>query len=414
MSKLRHYSDTVLRTLFGLILVAVFVFQPVIARADGLSNGDIQALNDFPNWVASTCGGTSALAPGTLPKIIPEPYNGAFTAGANAHKVAPALVAAIFTEENFTHTPFSQLAATWANFLKIHKNPDSGWPTSTAGATGPFQFLPSTWTGLGYNIGDIDNLAKAADAAAKYLASNGATNDKPPTSWDNAIFAYNHAQWYVNAVLQYYNFYSNGSTKTNPIASTILQNTCGAGIGVINCKGVKPAGTGGLSNFRQTAVCIAKEELALWKSGKMRVGFRPCSAGNPSGCTSFAKYSQNSDELWCADFVSWAYNQAGYPIGSGGAWRVPAVATIASIGQKQQKWHYHPVNSYQPRPGDLAIHNGSDHVNMVVAITPTKNLLTKGVPTLIGGDEVGPNFPDGSVVAQDQFVNDVTGYVSPD
>jgi len=72
---------------------------------------------------------------------------------------------------------------------------------STAGAVGWMQFLPSTWKrwGLDANgdgIADPYNPADAIFSAARYLHAAGAS-----TSIPNAIFAYNHAWWYVQSVM---------------------------------------------------------------------------------------------------------------------------------------------------------------------------------------------------------------------
>jgi Transglycosylase SLT domain len=70
-----------------------------------------------------------------------------------------------------------------------------------AGAGGPMQFLASTWRRYGVDgdgDGDRDRY-DAADAiygAANYLLASGAPGD-----WYGAIFAYNHADWYVKDVL---------------------------------------------------------------------------------------------------------------------------------------------------------------------------------------------------------------------
>jgi len=66
--------------------------------------------------------------------------------------------------------------------------------TSSAGAQGPMQFLPSTWTQYGQG-GDIHNPHDAILAAARYLVRNGA-----PYNMRNAIFQYNHDYDYVDSV----------------------------------------------------------------------------------------------------------------------------------------------------------------------------------------------------------------------
>ncbi|MEA3075871.1 MAG: hypothetical protein QOF60_779 [Actinomycetota bacterium] len=68
---------------------------------------------------------------------------------------------------------------------------------SDAGAQGPMQFLPATWQQYG-NGGDINSNHDAIFAAARYLKRNGAPGDM-----QNALYNYNHAQQYVDAVLAY-------------------------------------------------------------------------------------------------------------------------------------------------------------------------------------------------------------------
>ncbi len=76
---------------------------------------------------------------------------------------------------------------------------------SSAGALGPMQFMPSTWKLWGIDgFGDtgtpnIMNPFDAVPSAARYLCAAGA--GRGGQSLYNAIFAYNHADWYVNEVL---------------------------------------------------------------------------------------------------------------------------------------------------------------------------------------------------------------------
>ena len=72
---------------------------------------------------------------------------------------------------------------------------------SSAGAMGWMQFIPSSWKSYGVDAnadGKIDpyNPADAIFAAARYLKAAGADQDLR-----KAIFAYNHADWYVDSVL---------------------------------------------------------------------------------------------------------------------------------------------------------------------------------------------------------------------
>jgi hypothetical protein len=68
---------------------------------------------------------------------------------------------------------------------------------STAGAQGPMQFLPSTFASYGQG-GDINSPHDSILAAGRYLAASGFANDR-----DHAIYGYNHAHEYVQAVDDY-------------------------------------------------------------------------------------------------------------------------------------------------------------------------------------------------------------------
>ncbi|HWH27701.1 MAG TPA: lytic transglycosylase domain-containing protein [Mycobacteriales bacterium] len=68
--------------------------------------------------------------------------------------------------------------------------------TSSAGAQGPMQFLPSTWEA--YGEGDIESPRDAIRAAARYLRAHGA-----PADVDRALYAYNHSDAYVRAISTY-------------------------------------------------------------------------------------------------------------------------------------------------------------------------------------------------------------------
>jgi hypothetical protein len=76
---------------------------------------------------------------------------------------------------------------------------------STAGALGPMQFMPSTWSQWGTDAfgqtgpPNVMNPYDAVPSAARLLCADGAAAGG--RSLYNAIFDYNHADWYVNEVL---------------------------------------------------------------------------------------------------------------------------------------------------------------------------------------------------------------------
>jgi hypothetical protein len=77
---------------------------------------------------------------------------------------------------------------------------------SSAGALGPMQFLPSTWAAWGIDgfgrtgTPDVMNPFDAVPSAARMLCADGAGSGTEAGLRD-AIFDYNHADWYVNEVL---------------------------------------------------------------------------------------------------------------------------------------------------------------------------------------------------------------------
>jgi hypothetical protein len=73
---------------------------------------------------------------------------------------------------------------------------------NSAGAEGPMQFEPGTWAKYGMlapggaDPASVYDETDAVWSAANYLHASGAPGD-----WQTAIFAYNHAGWYVEEVL---------------------------------------------------------------------------------------------------------------------------------------------------------------------------------------------------------------------
>jgi murein DD-endopeptidase MepM/ murein hydrolase activator NlpD len=102
--------------------------------------------------------------------------------------------------------PWQVLAA----INKIESNFGRNMGPSSAGAIGWMQFMPSTWLrwgtdGNGDGVADPWNPDDGVYSAARYLAAAGAVDDLR-----RAIFAYNHADWYVNEVLGLARVYAQG------------------------------------------------------------------------------------------------------------------------------------------------------------------------------------------------------------
>jgi hypothetical protein len=136
------------------------------------------------------CGGSEAV--GSLSAEVPEQLVPLYQRAADKYKLGakgPSVLAAI----NFVETSFGTNVA-----------------TSSAGASGWMAFLPSTWEQWGVDgdgDGDRDpyDAADAIFSAANYLRDFGA-----PKDWSEAVFAYNHADWYVEKVLHYARQFATG------------------------------------------------------------------------------------------------------------------------------------------------------------------------------------------------------------
>ncbi len=149
----------------------------------------------------SLFSGSDPLA-GVLPGSWEDPFIVAGDAAVPAFYVqsfhVPAFLLAIYEAAGSAYgIPWQTLAA----INEVETDYGTNLDTSSAGAIGWMQFLPSTWTRYGVDAtgtGSRDpyNAADAIFAAARYLAAAGAAHNLPA-----AIYAYNHSWNYVNSVL---------------------------------------------------------------------------------------------------------------------------------------------------------------------------------------------------------------------
>jgi hypothetical protein len=100
---------------------------------------------------------------------------------------------------------------------------------SYAGAEGWMQFMPETWAMYGVDangdgVKDPNNPEDAIFAAARYLSAAG----MPADVW-GAIFAYNHADWYVEEVL------ANAGCYANEVGSSYATLSLAPKIQVFSC-----------------------------------------------------------------------------------------------------------------------------------------------------------------------------------
>ena len=106
--------------------------------------------------------------------------------------------------------PWQVLAA----INKVESNFGRNMGPSSAGAIGWMQFMPSTWVEWGIDangdgVADPWNPDDAVFSAARYLAAAGGAANLP-----RAVYAYNHADWYVSEVLGLASLYEQGASTT--------------------------------------------------------------------------------------------------------------------------------------------------------------------------------------------------------
>ena len=143
-------------------------------------------------------------AGGTVRNLVPVATTAALPVDANVPAGRPSSWLDLYRESAAEYCPglsWTVLAA----IAQIESADGQHTGPSTAGALGPMQFLPSTWAvwGIdGFGNTSPPNIMDPFDAvpsAARLLCANGAASGAQGLR--QAIFAYNHANWYVDEVL---------------------------------------------------------------------------------------------------------------------------------------------------------------------------------------------------------------------
>ncbi len=150
-----------------------------------------------PAQPATEGGGTEgALPPPSEPFQIPS-----IPSSSCAGSGVPPVLIPIYQRAAAAYGLGPQGPAVLAGINEIETAFGSNLNVSSAGAMGWMQFIPSTWEGYGVDangdgVRDPYNPEDAIFAAANYLSAAGM-----PADTYGAIYAYNHADWYVAEVL---------------------------------------------------------------------------------------------------------------------------------------------------------------------------------------------------------------------
>jgi cell wall-associated NlpC family hydrolase len=143
--------------------------------------------------------GSEEIAPGPDPSTILEIPS--LPASSCAATGVPPVLVPIFRRAAATYGLGPQGPAVLAGINEVETAFGTNLNVSSAGALGWMQFMPSSWEAYGVDangdgVRDPYNPEDAIFAAAGYLRAAG----MPANTYD-AIFAYNHADWYVSEVL---------------------------------------------------------------------------------------------------------------------------------------------------------------------------------------------------------------------
>ncbi|HET8815301.1 MAG TPA: lytic murein transglycosylase [Solirubrobacterales bacterium] len=170
----------------------------------GVGPGAEKSKPALPSEPAETGGagagteGGAAVAP--TPPIFAVP---SLPASSCAVSGVPPVLIPIYHAASEAYGLGPQGPAILAGINAIETNFGSNLGPSYAGAEGWMQFMPETWAAYGVDangdgVKDPNHPEDAIFAAARYLSASGMPEDVY-----GAIFAYNHADWYVEDVLEH-------------------------------------------------------------------------------------------------------------------------------------------------------------------------------------------------------------------
>ncbi|MDB5175771.1 MAG: Peptidase [Candidatus Saccharibacteria bacterium] len=150
------------------LLSSSMLSGPVSALSAAQKKAFDQGIDYYDTEDNTGCTTDESAVAGTLPPSVPAVYADIFTKAAAQYHTNPQFIAALFMSEH----------------SNVWVPADTKWASSPVGASGPFQFMPGTWSGYkvdGNNDGvvDIQNLYDATYAVANMLARNGMTTTSP-------------------------------------------------------------------------------------------------------------------------------------------------------------------------------------------------------------------------------------------
>lgn len=190
------------------VLLTTTIFSDL--GRDGLKvAGGLVLLVLAPTLLLIVAAGALVATLFSIPLPVPAPAGTLTASGVPVPADQLAVMQAVARDSG---VPWEVLAA----IASVESDFGRNMATSSAGAIGYGQFLPSSWAAYG-NGGDPYDYRDAIPAMARYLTDNGALTDLAA-----AVYAYNHSWDYVATVLDrasYYTSQSTASTAPDPVTS---------------------------------------------------------------------------------------------------------------------------------------------------------------------------------------------------
>ncbi|MHB8491209.1 MAG: lytic transglycosylase domain-containing protein, partial [Solirubrobacteraceae bacterium] len=259
--------------------------------------------------------------------------------------------------------------------------------TSSAGAAGWMQFMPETWAKYGVTPSGAkapdgpegwNDPADAIYSAANYLHASGAPGD-----WSGAVYAYNHATWYVAQV---------AARAASYLAEPQLISAA--------------AGRGAVEDVSKTSVSTAGAEATQASAAGVTISGRASVIDGP-GQTIELRDAATVGGSWQVSFpdgrsVRITQSAVGPPERKGGPVMVVSSATLRAAGYASaaQLGAGVVVATYVPGGGEDAAScggegTGASPVVAVARLQAAANALAAlKVPYVYGGGHMTPAVPD--------------------
>jgi NlpC/P60 family/Transglycosylase SLT domain len=216
-------AGAVLAVPIGVALLVVAISGPAVAeqvRVTECASALVPVLeaSATPSVVESAQSAAAAtdLEEGGLGFALPQPGPERKASLTNPPQPIPAAIQALYVSAaQGARLPWTLLAG----IGMAETAHGAATATSSAGAQGLMQFLPATFArdgvdGNGDGRAVITDDADSIATAAAYLVASGVTAG--PEGVRRALFAYNHAEWYVGDVLFYAQAYGGGTVIGDP------------------------------------------------------------------------------------------------------------------------------------------------------------------------------------------------------